>query len=64
MFFSKYFFIRFWIIFGEVFETLVILSGILFPIKSSVAFAVFWMNPFEEISIASVAACLAWSRIF
>ena len=47
---------------GEVFETLVILSAILFPIKSPVASAVFWIAVFEAVLSASVAACLAWSR--
>ena len=37
--------------FGEVFETLVILSATLFPIKSPVASAVFWMTPFEEVHL-------------
>ena len=34
-----------------VFETLVILSATLFPIKSPVASAVFWMTPFEEVHL-------------
>ena len=34
--------------FGEVFDALVILSGILFPIKLSVASAVFWMTLFMK----------------
>ena len=33
---------------GQVFETLVILSAILFTIKSLVASVVFWMTLFEE----------------
>ena len=41
--------------FGEFFKTLLILSAILFPIKSSVAYAV---------SIEYLADCLAWSRTF
>ena len=44
--------------FGEVFETLVILSAILFPIKSPVASAVFLIALFEAVSSASVADCL------
>ena len=43
---------------GEVFETLVILSAILFPIKSPVASAVFGITLFETVLIASVADCL------
>ena len=34
-------------VFAEFFETLVILSAILLPIKSSVASAVFWIALFE-----------------
>ena len=41
-------------------ETIVILSEILFPIKLSVASAVFWMTLYEEVLNASVADYLAW----
>ena len=49
---------------GEVFDTFVILSAILFPIKSPVASAVFKIALFEAASIASVADYLVWSRSF
>ena len=39
------------------FETLVILSAILLPIKSSVASAVFWIALFGAVFIASVVDC-------
>ena len=48
----------------EFFETLVILLEILLPIKSPVASAVFWITLFGIVLSASVADCLAWSRIF
>ena len=38
----------------DIFETLVILSAILLPIKSPVASAVFWITLFEAVFIASV----------
>ena len=44
------------------FETPVILWGILLPIKSPVASAVFWISFFEVVLGASVADCLVWSR--
>ena len=44
---------------GEVFVAFVILSAILFPIKSLVASAVFWIGFFEEVLSASVVDCLA-----
>ena len=44
--------------FGEVFEALAILSAILFPIKSPVASAVFWIDLFDAVLIASAADCL------
>ena len=47
--------------FGGSFEALVILSAVLFPIKSPIASAVFWIAPFEAVLSASVAECLAWS---
>ena len=50
--------------FGEDFETLVILLGILFPMKPLVAFAVFWIALSEIVSSASAAYCWAWSRSF
>ena len=46
------------------FETLVILSVILLPIKSPVASAVFWIALFEAVFIASVVDFLALSRSF
>ena len=52
------------LIFGEVFEALVILSKILFPIISPVVFAVFWIAYFETVLSASVANCLTWSKSF
>ena len=45
--------------FGEVYETLVILSAILLPIKSSVASPVFLVVLFEAVLSVSVANCLA-----
>ena len=39
---------------GDFFETLVILSAILLPIKSPVASAVFWVALSEGVFIASV----------
>ena len=50
--------------FGEVFETFVILSEILFQIKSPVPSAVFWINLFEAVLSAFIAGFLAWSRSF
>ena len=44
---------------GEFFDTFVILSAILLPIKSPFASAVFWIALFETVLIASVADCLA-----
>ena len=49
---------------GDFFETLVILSAIWLPIKSPVAFAVFWIALFEAAFIASVVDFLALSRSF
>ena len=49
---------------GKVFETFVIPSAILLPIKSPVASAVFWITIFEVVLSASVADCLGWSRRF
>ena len=43
--------------FGEVFETLVILSAILFQIKSPVASAIFWIALFDTVLIESVVNC-------
>ena len=43
--------------FGEPFDALVVLSAILFPIKSPFASPVFWMTLFEEVLNASVADC-------
>ena len=49
---------------ADFFETLVILSAILLPIKSPVAFAVFWIALFDAVFIASVVGFLALSRSF
>ena len=46
------------------FETLVILSAILLPIKPPVDYAVFWVAVFEAIFIASVVDFLGISRSF
>ena len=43
----------------DFFETLVILSAILLPIKSPVASAVFWIALFDAVLIASVVDFLA-----
>ena len=48
----------------DFFETLVILSAILLPIKSPVVSAVFWIALFEAVFIASVADFLALSIRF
>ena len=50
--------------FADFFETLVILSAILLPIKSPVASAIFSIAVFEAVSIASIVDFLALSRIF
>ena len=47
---------------GEVFETSMILSGILLPIKSPVSSAGFWIALFEELISAFVTDCLARLR--
>ena len=47
---------------SEVFETLVILSAILFQIKSPVASPVFWIDPCEVLLSASVAWALGWTE--
>ena len=47
--------------FEDFYETLVILSAILLPIKSPVASAVFQTAHFEAVFIASVAGFLALS---
>ena len=49
---------------GFFFETLVILSAILLPMKSPVASAVFWVTLFDTVFIASVVDFLALSRSF
>ena len=51
------------LLFGEVFETLVILSAILFQIKSLVA-SVFWIVLLEAVLSASLGDCCAWSINF
>ena len=48
----------------DFFETLVILSAILLPIKSPVASAVFWIALFEAVFIVFVVDFLALSRPF
>ena len=40
---------------GEILETFVILSAILFPVKSPFASAVFWVPFFEAVLSVSVA---------
>ena len=47
-----------------LFETLVILSAILLPIKSQVASAFFWIALFDAVFVASVVEFLALSRSF
>ena len=49
---------------GDFFETLVILSAILLPIKSPVASAVFWFSLFQAVFIAPAVDFLALSRSF
>ena len=50
---------------GEVLSNfIVILLAILFPIKSPVASAVFWIALFEAVLRVSVVDCLAWSKSF
>ena len=49
---------------GDFFETLVILSAILLPIKSPVASAVFWIALYEGVFIASVVDFLAVWKMF
>ena len=48
----------------DIFETLVISSAILLPIKSQVASAVFWIALFDAVFVASVVDFLALSRSF
>ena len=48
----------------EFFETFIILSVILLPIKSPVVSSVFWIIYFEVVLSAPVADCLAWSTSF
>ena len=50
--------------FVDFFETLVVLSAILLPVKSSVASAVFGIALFEAAFIASVVDFLALSKSF
>ena len=45
--------------FGEVYETLVILSAILLPVKSPIASLVFLVVLFEAVLSVSVGDCLA-----
>ena len=49
---------------GFFFETLVILSAILLPIKAPVVSAVFWIALSDAVFIASVVDLLALSRSF
>ena len=49
---------------SEVFETFVILSAILFPIKSLTATAVFWITVFGVVLSVSPADYLRWSWSF
>ena len=42
------------------FETLVIFSAILLPIRAPVASAVFWIALFEAVATASVVDILSW----
>ena len=50
--------------YGDVSETLVVLSAMLLPIKSPVAFALSWIALFEEVLSASIADGLAWPESF
>ena len=62
---SSIFYLSFGDIFcGDVFETCVIFSAILFPIKSPVASAVFLIALFEAVLSASVADRLDFYLIF
>ena len=49
---------------SEVFETFVILSAILSPIKLPIATAVFWITVFEVVLSVSPADYLRWSWSF
>ena len=49
---------------GKGFETFVISSAILLPIKLPVASIAFWITLFEVVLSAYVADCQAWSRSF
>ena len=49
---------------SDFFETLVILSAILLPIKSPIASAVFWIALFQAVFIVSVVDFLAVSKRF
>ena len=48
---------------GEAFATHLVLSAILFPIKSPGTSAVFWIALFEAVLSASVADYLAWWKL-
>ena len=61
---TSFFFFLLLLLLEGFFETLVILSAILLPIKSPVASAVFWIALFEAVFIASVVEFLALSRSF
>ena len=50
------------LLYSKIFETFVILTRLLLPIKSPVASAVFWTALFEAVFNASIADCLAGSR--
>ena len=49
---------------AEDFEPDLTLSATLFPIKSPISYAVFWIACSEGVLNASVPDCLAWSRNF
>ena len=49
---------------GEFFETFVILSAVLLPIKSSVAYAIFWIAFLRAVLTNSLADCYQWFRSF
>ena len=48
----------------EVVSGLLYNAVLLLPIKSVIAFAVFWITLFEVIVSIIVADCFAWSKVF
>ena len=56
--------VQYFLLIFFVVKYLRLLSAILFPIKSPVASAVFWIILLEAVLSASVANFLAWTRIF